>query len=201
MFDNVTKMVKSIFYLNVLLFIVTVFFQSIGEYRFFESFALYDIRNPMFQPWQLLTHMFMHGGLLHIAFNMWGLLTIGPLVESYIGDRKFLIYYLISGIGGCLLHMFIMSSSVPMVGASGALYGVAAIFAYIYPNEKLYLFFIPIGVKAKYLLPFVILIEFYCGFFMAVDGVAHLAHCGGAATGLLLIALDKYLPKSITQYV
>ena len=202
MFNNVTKMVKTIFYLNVLVFVITLLAQVFGfGNQFMETFALYGYQTSMFRPWQLITHMFMHGGLLHIAFNMIGLLSLAPLVESSLGSRKFLIFYILSGLAGCFLHMALLPSNIPLVGASGALYGIAAIFTYLFPNEKLYFMFIPIGFRAKYLFTFLFLIEIYCGFFITGDGIGHLAHVGGGLAGLALVYLNQYLPKSLNQYL
>lgn len=146
-----------------------------------------------FQIWQLITYQFMHGGFSHILFNMFGLWMFGMEIENTWGSKKFLYYYLLSGIGAGLAHLFISpllgGGYAYTIGASGAVYGVLIAFALMFPNRYIFLyFFIPI--KAKYLITFLIIMEF-----MLVDsansGVAHLAHLGGALTGFIFIMLDK----------
>jgi len=198
MFQNATSTVKTLFYINVFVFLITLLagFSGLGD-QFMTTFALFNYRSPMFMPWQLITHMFMHGGLMHILFNMLALVSLAPLVESSLGSRKFLTYYLICGLSAAFLHMFLIPSNVPLVGASGAIYGIAMIFSCLFPNEKLYFMFIPIGIRAKYLMPILFLIEIYCGFFFQGDGIGHFAHVGGGLAGLLLFYFDGYLSKKI----
>lgn len=128
---------------------------------------------------------------------MLGFISLAPLVESSLGSRKFLTYYLICGFAAAFLHMFLIPSNIPLVGASGALYGIAMIFTYLFPNEKLYFMFIPIGIRAKYLMTVLFLIEIYCGFFFQGDGIGHFAHVGGGLAGLALIYFNENLSKKI----
>ena len=98
MLENLIKtpMVRCLFLINVAIFILTLFcgFLGLGD-QFAQMFALYNYRTEMFRPWQLLTHMFVHGGFMHIIFNMIAFASIAPIVEDKIGSRKFLAYYLI----------------------------------------------------------------------------------------------------------
>ena len=146
-----------------------------------------------FQIWQLITYQFMHGGLSHIFFNMFALWMFGSSIENVFGSKKFLIFYLLAGISAGLLHLFVSPflGGVPAVtiGASGSVYGVLIAYALFFPDNLIFLYFL-IPVKAKYLIGFLIVIEF-----MAVDsassGVAHLAHLGGALFAFLYIMFDK----------
>ncbi len=156
-------------------------------------FALMPIGSSYFEVWQLITYQFLHGGFGHILFNMFALWMFGMEIENLWGGRKFLLFYLLSGVGAGLLHLFLSpvltGGAAPTIGASGAVYGIMVAFALIFPDRPIYLyFFIPI--KAKYLITFLILMEF-----MLVDsvgsGVAHLAHLGGAIVGFFYVMLDK----------
>ena len=146
-----------------------------------------------FQVWQLVTYQFMHGGFSHILFNMFALWMFGSSIEDVFGSKKFLIFYLLAGVSAGLLHLFVspLLGSLPAVtiGASGSVYGVLIAYALFFPDNLIFLYFL-IPVKAKYLIGFLVVIEF-----LAVDsassGVAHLAHLGGALFGFLYIMFDK----------
>lgn len=160
-----------------------------------KYFALIPLNyeGATFYPWQLITYQFMHGSFSHILFNMFSLWMFGIEIENYWGSKKFLYFYLTCGVSAGLCHLFISpllgSVAAPTIGASGAVYGVLTAFALLFPNRLIFLyFFIPI--KAKYLVTFLIVMEF-----MLVDsansGIAHLAHLGGALAGLIFVLADK----------
>lgn len=157
-------------------------------------FALNPIESPFnFQVWQLITYQFLHGGFTHILFNMFALWMFGFEIESMWGPKKFLLFYLMAGVVAGLFQLFLTpmlgGTPAPTIGASGAVYGVLIAFAMIFPDRYIYLYFL-IPVKAKYLIGFLIVMEF-----LLVDsansGVAHLAHLGGALAGFIFILLDK----------
>ena len=190
MFEG-TPLIKKIFWINVLAFSLTLILASIN-FSVFEHFALWSYKGDNFYPWQLITHQFLHAGFFHIIFNMLALLSIGPFVERFLGEKKFLPFYLLCGVGSALLHMSLSNNvTVPMVGASGALFGLLVLFSIIHPNEKLYLFFIPIGIKAKYMVSTLIAIEVLLGLFSTSDGIGHWAHVGGSLTGITLYLINK----------
>jgi membrane associated rhomboid family serine protease len=192
-----SKTVKQLFYANVAIFVIGILAEFLG-FPFYQTFSLYPQKG--FMPHQLITHQFLHGGVLHILFNMFALISIGPSVEDYLGRVKFLVYYLLCGLGGAFLHMALVNSSTPMVGASGAIYGIVLMFTLLYPNEKLY-FFGLIGMKSKYLISLMFAYEIYAGFFATGDGISHMAHIGGGLTGILLLLIDKYIitPRKKTR--
>ena len=150
----------------------------------YESFSL-----GQFWIWQLITYQFLHGGLWHLFFNMFALWMFGMELERLWGSKRFLIYYLLCGIGAGLCQLFIspmLGPTAPTIGASGAIYGVLLGFGMTFPKRPIFMFplFIPIPARI-----FVIIfagIELFSGF-TAQDGVAHFAHLGGALVGLLLI--------------
>jgi len=196
MFEG-TPLIKNIFWINVLAFSLTLILASMN-FSVFEHFALWSYKSDNFYPWQLITHQFLHAGFFHIIFNMLALISIGPFVDRFLGEKKFLPFYLLCGLGSALLHMSLTNSvNIPMVGASGALFGLLVLFSIIQPNEKLYLFFIPIGIKAKYMVGALIVIEVLLGLFSTSDGVGHWAHIGGALTGFLLYFINKKYLRNI----
>jgi membrane associated rhomboid family serine protease len=189
---SATPIIKRLFWANIALFVIT----SLSGDLLYNYFALWDFRGDHFNISQLVTHQFLHAGFIHIIFNMLALVSIGPFCEEYLGERKILPFYILSGIGAALLHMFIVSSNIPMVGASGAIFGLLVLFAFINPNDKLYLFFI-IGIKSKYLVYFLLLTEIILGIYSTDDKVGHWAHVGGGLTGAILYFVNKKFLKNI----
>jgi membrane associated rhomboid family serine protease len=135
--------------------------------------------------------MFAHGGLGHIFFNMLALASFAPILEHYWGDKKFLTFYLATGIGAGLIYAIVnlllgTDANGIMLGASGALYGILMAFGLLFPNTELMLLFPPIPIKAKYMV-------FIMGFITyALDRsgtVAHVAHFGGAFVGFVIIKI------------
>ncbi len=186
-----SQTVKQLFYANIIVFVVGYILQVIG-FPFMETFALFPKEG--FMPWQLITHQFLHGGIFHLLFNMLALISFGGYVEDFIGRTKFIISYFLCGLSAAFLHMFMVDSSIPMVGASGAIYGILMMFTFIHPNEKLYLFGL-IGAKAKYLMGTMFGVEILLGFFLPGDGIGHFAHVGGGLMGIMLFFINKHLPQ------
>lgn len=201
-FLSFPPVIKNLLLINGIVFFFQVILDNTIEGRIFLNKWL--ALNPInitgysdwpfnFQIWQLITYQFMHGGFSHILFNMFALWMFGSSIENVFGSRKFLIFYLLAGISAGLLHLFVspLLGSLPAltIGASGSVYGVLIAYALFFPDNLIFLYFL-IPVKAKYLIGFLIVIEF-----LAVDsassGVAHLAHLGGALFGFLYIMFDK----------
>lgn len=150
--------------------------------------ALFNVRTDCFKPYQLFTYMFAHGGFSHIFFNMLSLAFMGPILESFWGQKKFLLFYLITGIGAAVfsvaIDLFFGGGAGSMLGASGAIYGLLMAFGMIFPNMEVMLLIPPIPIKAKYLV-------FLLGgltFLMDRSGnVAHFAHLGGVVVAFIVI--------------
>lgn len=161
--------------------------------------AAYLPGSTEFKPYQIATHMFMHGSPMHLAFNMLSLYFFGPMIEMLWGPKRFLFYYLFCGVGAFALHSGVTwwelqqqgidphLWNVPMVGASGAIFGILAAFAYLFPNQVISLLFPPISMKAKYFVLIMAGLELYYGVSGNSPGIAHFAHLGGALFGLALI--------------
>jgi membrane associated rhomboid family serine protease len=166
--------------------------------------------SPNFKPWQIITHMFCHGGWSHLLFNGIALFSFGTVLELRLGTKKFLSLFFISGLGAILIHYISVAVMVymttgtimpyhdglitganqytPALGASGALYGILIGFVFFYPNERLVFLFIPYPVKAKILIPILLAIDVIGGFGQfSWDPIAHFAHVGGALTGYLVL--------------
>ena len=197
-FSLFPPVIKNLLIINGAIFLLMAMMQNIvfngvpAEQVIIHWFALMPLGYG-FQIWQLITYQFLHGGFSHILFNMFALWMFGAEIENTYGSKKFLIYYLLCGIGAGLLHLFLSpvltGALAPTIGASGAIYGVMIAFAMFFPDRLIFLYFF-IPVKAKYFIAFMIVFEF-----LAVDsvgsGVAHLAHLGGALVGFLFILFDK----------
>src|SRR2546426_281038 len=141
------------------------------------------------RPWTFLTYMFLHAGLLHLAFNLLALFVFGPPVEERMGSRAFLGYYLLCGLGGAALSfpLMLLRPMDHIVGASAGVYGVMLAFAWFWPNQPIYVFPFPEPVPIKWLVTFAVAVSLVLGLLPGNDGVAHLAHLGGFATGFLCL--------------
>lgn len=202
--SSIPPVTKNILAINVLLFIAML----INEQFMVQYFAMFYPASPFFRPWQVITHMFMHGGFWHIFFNMYTLFIFGTVLEPSLGSRKFLIFYFVTGLGAVALHTGVewlqavsyLSAGTPAaaaayqrllytptLGASGAIYGVLIGYAMLYPDSILTLIFPPISLKAKWFVLIFAAIELLTGVTGTNDGVAHFAHLGGMLFGWLLI--------------
>lgn len=161
--------------------------------------AVYMPGSENFRPFQIVTHMFMHGDLGHLAFNMFSLYIFGPMVEMAWGHKRFLFYYLFCGLGAFALHIGVQwweleqagydprTFNGAMLGASGAIFGIYVAFAYLYPNQIISLLIPPVSLKAKYFVLIMAGIELFYGFRGHSTGIAHFAHIGGALFGFGLL--------------
>lgn len=140
-----------------------------------------------FRVWTLFTSMFVHGGFSHLLVNMWGLYLFGTIIAPVMGKSRFLKMYFISGVGGGLLWLlFNWNSNIPVVGASGALFGVMMAAAMIDPNRQFLMLFFPVPMKTKTLVVVYAVLEIMLEL-SAADNVAHLAHLGGFVGGYLYL--------------
>lgn len=211
------KVTKNIIIINVLLFLGTIVAKSYGidltKYLGLHFFLASD-----FNPAQLITYMFMHGGWGHLFFNMFAVWMFGRTLETVWGPRRFLFYYVACGIGAGLIqegvqfieYQTVLShydqvktsfGAIPMaeylnmmntVGASGAVYAILLGFGMLFPNAPLFIFPFPFPIKAKYFVIGYALLELYSGFSNNPnDNVAHFAHLGGMIFGFILIMYWK----------
>ena len=219
-FSNLTPVVKNLLIINIIFFIATYVLGHIFDME--KWLAVYYFNSPHFRAWQVISYMFMHGGIAHIFFNMFALFMFGPILEYSVGSKRFFNLYFISGIGAIIIQMavqaiqvhgitggFILSNpdldssylqfgvnaqklyeiyNTPVVGASGAIFGLLVAFGMLYPNMEMMILFIPVPVKAKYIIPGYIAIELFSGVGQfSGDNVAHFAHLGGALFGFIMV--------------
>lgn len=223
-------------------------------------FALYYFKSHFFKPYQFITYMFMHGGFMHLFFNMFALFMFGVVLESIWGTKRFLTYYILTGLGAAVFNTLInwyqingieqaaevfinnpgyetfaaftekypeywdmrkvssllasWSETTPeessaiaksmisqvrqvldtglnrsMLGASGAVFGLLLAFGMMFPNRPMYIMFIPVPIKAKFLVIGYGAFELYNGVFNTSDGIAHFAHLGGLAVGIIIMKI------------
>lgn len=226
-----TPVIRNIIIINVIMFVITILMRYQFDIILEPILGMHYFASPDFRPWQIITHFFMHqtftesGGIYfsHIFFNMFSLFSLGILLEKLWGPKRFIIFYMLCGIGAALVHELAEAAQVYKichslsvdentltalqttqlrgvlsyaVGASGAIFGVFAAFALLFPNQELYIMFIPIPIKAKYVIGILVLLDFYLGFsgsslFGYGDNVAHFAHIGGAITGFIIVQIWK----------
>ncbi len=207
---GISEVVKNLLIINGI-----VFFATLLNPDWIQRLGLYYFSSEKFKPYQIVTHLFTHGGMAHIFFNMFALWMFGSVLERIWGPKRFLIFYLITGLGAAFLHELVNTIIVfketggimllknqvvteqlasiyyvPVVGASGAIYGLLAAFGVLFPNTKLMLIFPPIPLKAKYFIPILIVLEFFLGTQnFRWDNIAHFAHLGGALFGFILVKI------------
>ena len=198
---------KNLIIINVIIFVATL----INQEFMIGTFALFYPTSPFFHWWQVVTHMFMHGGFWHIFFNMYTLLIFGSVVERIIGPKKFLLFYFICGFGAVALHLGVEYLQMqtymdgvaqgsatamqnieaikytPTVGASGAIYGVLMGYAMLFPESRMTLLFPPVTLSAKWMVIVFAAIELFTGVTGVAAGIAHFAHLGGMLIGWLMI--------------
>lgn len=204
-FQILPPVVKSLIIINVIVFLGVNFTGERMEYFFTEQLALFHWKSPFFKPWQFVTHMFMHGTFMHLFFNMFALWMFGNTLENLLGSKKFLIFYFVCGIGASICYLAVMSLGtpdlgMPMVGASGAIYGLLFAFGYLFPNLMVYIYFL-FPLKAKYFVAIYAALELFSGLRNnPADNVAHFAHIGGMLFAFIILRIWGISSKSITRY-
>ena len=200
-FSFFPPVIKALLIINVVVWVLFDLFLPLFTYRgvpIFSLFSEYLALWPLganFWPWQLVTYMFMHGGFGHLFFNMFALWMFGIELEHIWGSRKFLLFYLVCGIGAGLTNLLVaplVGQASPTVGASGAVFGILIAFGMLFPNRPIYIWFL-LPIRAKYLIAGYIGLELFYGITGTTDGIAHFAHLGGAAVGFLFILVENRL--------
>ena len=219
---------KNLLAINVLMFLATIVMERQGT-DLTSIFGLHFFMASDFEPYQLVTYMFMHAGFPHLFFNMFALYMFGSLLERVWGSNRFLIFYIVCGIGAGLLQEAVqyvtyiqegwdkarliitplgifpvedfLNRIFTTVGASGAIYAILLGFAMSFPNEKMFVFPLPFPIKAKFFVLGYAAIELWLGVANTNDGVAHYAHLGGMLFGLVLILYWRKKHKIGGPYV
>lgn len=216
-FTSLPPVIKNLLIINAVMLLVTF----LAEDFMYRTFSLFFFESEFFKPYQFITHMFMHGGVLHLFFNMYSLVIFGVVLEHVWGSQKFFLYYMVTGLGAAALHSLVLwidySSQVaafeagnqyalenirvllstPTVGASGAVYGVLLAYGMLFPNNVLQLIFPPVALKAKWFVLIFGALELWLGISNTGGNIAHFAHLGGMLFGFILI---KYWKKNNRMY-
>ena len=215
-FQILPVIVKNLLIINGLVFLAQITIGgSTGYINMEDIFALHTIQSPLFKPWQLVTHMFMHGGVGHIFGNMLALWMFGSILENAWGPKRFLTFYMICGLGAAAAHLTVLYFELQPVaeyfnhlsfneqqilmhnpgfklneatiGASGAVFGCLVAFGYLFPNTRIYVYFL-VPLKAKWFVLLYAGMELFMAFQnSAGDDVAHVAHLGGALVGFIIV--------------
>ncbi len=189
---GMTPWVQRLIIANVLVFVLTYAQPELSGWLAFTP------SHVLFQPWTIVTYMFVHGGFMHIFFNMLGLFFFGPPLESRWGSREFLKYYFLCGMGGAALSFVFVNN--PIIGASAAVYGVMLAFAMNWPDAPIYIWGI-FPIPAKILVLIFVGISVFSAFSGGGDGVAHFAHLGGFAAGFAYLKWERYRgPKGMRKF-
>lgn len=154
------------------------------------EWMILSARGAGFAPWQLITYAFLHGGLTHLAFNMFGLYMFGGPLEQVFGRKRFLIYYFSCVVTAALTQLIVLGVTgtfAPTVGASGGVFGLLLGFAMLFPHTRIVLLIPPIPMRARTFAIVYALIELGLGIVGSSTGVAHFAHLGGMLGGFLLL--------------
>lgn len=213
MFRQIPPITKNLLIINVLAYLAAVVMKGSGI-DFNEIFGLHFFMADNFHLYQLVTYMFMHGGVTHLFFNMFALWMFGCVIEQTWGSRCFLWYILACGVGAGLFQeaaqfvqyaveglaaynmvnvggMIIPTSEYlnmwVTVGFSGAVYGILLGFGMTYPEERIFIFPLPVPIKGKWFVMLYAAIELFSALSTSSDGVAHIAHLGGMAVGYIII--------------
>ena len=207
------------------MFFVATYFLEIQGIDLIQDFGAHYVNSPLFEPFQIVTHFFMHADFFHILFNMWIFVILGAHLERIWGPKRFFIFYLVSAFAAFalfniigvyeienlksqitdkgfsideidgltkltkndLINKYLIMTNTPMVGASGAIFGVMAAFTILFPNTVFYLYF-AIPVKAKFLVGAYLAYTLYMIIYPnELDNTAHLAHLGGAIAGGIMV--------------
>jgi len=241
MLNNIPQVTKNILILNILFFVATLILQT-QKIDLIAQFGAHYVNSTLFQPFQIITHFFMHGNFFHIFFNMWLFIMLGAYLEKIWGPKRFFIFYIATALGAFGLynvigvyelevlkeqlinqgfdlnevngmiknseynpvayetnkvyHEYVVNSYTPMVGASGAVFGIMAAFAILFPNTEFMIYFM-FPIKAKFLVGGYFLFEIYQAYQDKVgDSTAHLAHVGGAIVGGIIVLIWRKNDKS-----
>jgi membrane associated rhomboid family serine protease len=176
--------VRTLLFTTTGLFLFQVVAGYLAGVRFERLFGLvpYDVTHHLFL-WQMVSYLFLHGGFWHILLNMLALYMFGSRLEWLWGTDRFLRFYFITGIGAAVCSVVVSpSSTIPIIGASGAIFGLLAAYGLLFPDETLLLYFV-IPIKAKYFVLFLGLFTFWMSLTSSGTGVAHVAHLGGMLFG------------------
>ena len=188
--------VKNLLIINCLVYLAVTLIDGVNHFcaEYLQLWWTNAYNAPEFHSYQLITYMFLHAGLGHLFGNMFALWMFGRTLEYEIGSKRFLIYYLVCGVGAALIQMGIASifnEDLTLLGASGAVMGLLLAFGLMHPNNVIYVMPLPFPIKAKWFVVGYAVLELLLGSSGLDTGVAHFAHIGGMLWGLVLLLVWK----------
>jgi membrane associated rhomboid family serine protease len=212
-FQVLPVVIKNLIIINALVWLAQI---TVGKdlISIEDLFALHHFSSPYYHFWQFITYMFLHSSesFFHILFNMFALWMFGSTLENLWGPARFLIFYIVCGLGAGItqalaltydisqyntmyelgqisIDQLYMLVNVPTLGASGAVMGIFAAFAYTFPNSQMIILPIPFPIKAKWALLGLAVLDVLGGISSESTGIAHFAHLGGAAVGIIIVLI------------
>lgn len=194
-FGSLPSVTKNLLIINVLCFFADYVLESRFGISLTNLFGLHYFLSPVFFIWQPLTYMFMHANFSHLFFNMFAVFMFAPPLEQRWGSKRFLTYYLFSGVGAACVQTFVWwlmfgeaAALHVTIGASGAVFGILFAFGWLFPDVRMFVFPIPIPIRARVFVIIYALIELFAGLAnVSGDNVAHFAHLGGMLFGWILL--------------
>ena len=196
--SSIMPVTRHLLLINILVWLATYVFQQTGVIDLERWLGLHFWQGSHFNPVQLFTYMFMHGGFVHLFCNMFSLWMFGSLLERVLGSKRYLFYYISCGLGAAINSgkaSFTMDEFYNLlltVGASGAVFGILLAFGMIFPNMPMYIIPFPFPIKAKWMVLGYGAFELVFGVTGAMDHVAHFAHLGGMIAGIIMILYWKH---------
>ncbi len=178
---------------NFAVFVITLLFRDTIDYiALTPTEAIFKLR-----IWQFFTFMFVHGSIEHILLNMWGLFMFGPTIEYVMGKRKFILFYIITGISSGIFHILLTGiSDTPLIGASGAIFGVMTAYGLMFPRQTIY-FQMIIPMPAIVFIIIVGLLQIVFGITGLEPGVSNYGHLGGMIVGFILVKFFGFQKKKV----
>jgi len=186
MFKNLPPATRALLLANIIVFVIQYFTGDL----LLDLFALWPAASPLFQPWQLVTYAFLHGGLTHILFNMIALYMFGAALEQWFGTRRFCAYYFVCVVAAAALQLLVTAAAHAedaTLGASGGIFGLLLAFAWYFPRQRIMLLIPPIPMPAWLFVLLYGLLELFLGVTGSMGSVAHFAHLGGMVGGAAMI--------------
>jgi len=193
---NLPTITKTLLLINLFVWLIDSSLQHRGIYLS-QIMGLWTLNSGLFRPWQPLTYMFMHANFTHLFCNMFAVWMFGPSLEESWGRNKYLLYYLVCGLGAAAVQLIVWHLFGPVnsitIGASGAVFGILFAFGWLFPDIPMYILFVPVPIRARTFVYIYAAIELFAGLAnFSFDNVAHFAHLGGMLFGWLLILIWRH---------
>ncbi len=214
--SSMKPVTKHLLIINIIMWVATLAFDRAFHIDLFRNLALYFWKSDLFRPWQFFTYMFMHdkSSFVHLFCNMFSLFMFGSLVEHILGPKRYLLYYIVCGLGSALVQELvwqftlpeffgainpetgelirISAYDIPTVGASGAVFGLLLAFGMIFPKMKMYIIPFPFPIQARFVVIGYGVLELMFGVTGTMSEVAHFAHLGGMIAGIIMLLYWKH---------